>query len=89
MEDGEEDRAFDLELVASPVEKLLDDVLTAGLLPESLEDQSGSVALSGDGGDLSPGVSGEDQDGMSEASARDEEGIVCTVLLKRFSTIWR
>ena len=82
MEDGEEDRPLDVELEAASVEELLDDVAAAGLLPEPLEDQGGPDPSGGDGGDLSLGVSREEEDRLSEASAGDQQGIELSGLLE-------
>src|SRR5665647_2232818 len=53
MEHGEEDGPLDVELEAASLQQLLDDPLTAGLLPEPLEDENRPDALSGDRGELS------------------------------------
>jgi hypothetical protein len=82
MQDGEEDGPLDSELEAASVEELLDDVLTPGLLPEPLEDQGGSDAAGGDGGELPLGVSREQEDGLGQARARDQQGIELAGLLE-------
>ena len=56
--------------------------LAAGLLPEPLEDQGGSDAAGGDGGELPLGVSREQQDGLSQAGARDQQGVELSGLLE-------
>jgi hypothetical protein len=82
MEDGEEDGPLDVELEAASVQQLLDDVLAPGLLPEPLDDEGGSDASGGDGGELALGVSREEEDGLGQASARDQQGIELPVLLQ-------
>ena len=82
MEDGEEDGPLDVELEAASLQELLDDLAAAGLLPEPLEDQGGSDASGGDGGELALGVSREEQDGLSEASTRDQQGVELSGLLE-------
>ena len=82
MQDGEEDRPLDVELEAASGQELLDDVAAAGLLPEPLEDQGGSDAPCGDGGDLPLGVCREQQHGLSQASARDQQGVELSRLLE-------
>jgi hypothetical protein len=57
MQDGEEDGPLDVELEAATSQESLDDVAAAGLLPEPLEDQGGSDAAGGDGGEIPPGIS--------------------------------
>ena len=86
MQDGEEDGPLDVELEAASLQELLDDPLAAGLLPEALEDQGGSDASGGDGGELSLGVGREQQDGLGQACARGEEGIELAVLLELIET---
>ena len=82
MEDGEEDRPLDVELEAASLQELLDDVAAAGLLPEPLEDQGGSDAPGGDGGELPLGVGREEEDGLGEAGARDQQGVELSGLLE-------
>ena len=82
MQDGEEDGPLDVELEAASLQELLDDLLAAGLLPEPLEDQGGSDAAGGDGGELPLGVGREQQDGLSQASARDQQGVELSGLLE-------
>jgi hypothetical protein len=82
MEDGEEDRPLDVELEAASVEELLDDVAAAGLLPEPLEDQNGSDASGGDGGEMAFGVGREEEDGLGESCARDQQGVELSGLLE-------
>jgi hypothetical protein len=57
-------------------------VAAAGLVPEPLEDQGGSDAAGGEGGELPFGVSREEEDGLSEAGARDEQGVELSGLLE-------
>ena len=82
MQDGEEDGPLDVELEAASLQQLLDDPLAAGLLPEPLEDQGGSDVPGGDGGELSLGVGREEEDGLGQACARDQEGIELPGLLE-------
>jgi hypothetical protein len=82
MQDGEEDRPLDVALEAAPLQELLDGLLAPGLLPESLEDEGRSDAPGGDGGKLALGVSGEEEDGLSQASARDQQGVELSGLLE-------
>jgi hypothetical protein len=82
MEDGEEDRPLDIELEAASLQELLDNVAAAGLVPEPLEDQGGSDASGGDGGELPLGMSREEENGLGEAGARDQEGVELTGLLE-------
>ena len=73
---------LDVELEAASLQELLDDPSAAGLLPEPLEDQGGSDAAGGDGGELPLGVSREEQDGLGQASARDQQGVELSGLLE-------
>src|SRR5436305_7393620 len=75
MQGGEEDRPLEVELEAASLQELLDDPLAPGLSPEPLEDEGGSDAAGGDGGELPFGVSREQQDGLSQTGARDQEGV--------------
>ena len=65
-----------------PLQQLLDDPLAAGLLPEPLEDEGGPDVPGGDGGELSLGVSREQEDGLGRASAREQQGIELAGLLE-------
>ena len=49
MQDGEKDGAFNIEVVVAVSEKLADDGLAAGLLPEALKDEAGPDAAGADG----------------------------------------
>jgi len=80
MEHGEEDGPLHVELEAATAQEPLDDLLASGLLPESLEDQGRADASSGDGGDLPPGMSREQQDGLGEPSPRGQQGIELAAL---------
>ena len=82
MQDGQEDRPLDVELEAASVQELLDDPLAPGLLPETLEDEGGSDASGGDGRELSLGVSGEEEDGLGQPCARDQQGVELATLLQ-------
>jgi len=82
VQDGEEDRPLDVELEAAAVEQSLDDLPATGLLPEPLEDEGRPDASGGDGGELPPGVGGEEQDGVGQAGARGEQGIELAGLLE-------
>src|SRR3954447_22611916 len=82
MQDGEEDGPLDVELEAASGQELLDDVAAAGLLPEPLEDQGRSDASGGDGGELPFGVGREEEDGLGEAGARDQQGVELSGLLE-------
>ena len=59
-----------------------DDLLAAGLSPEPLEDQRGADLVGGDDGHLPFGMRREQQHGLSEASARDQEGVELSGLLQ-------
>jgi hypothetical protein len=82
VQDGQEDGSLDVELEAASLQELLDDPLTSRLLPEPLEDQSGSDAAGGDGRELSLGVRREEEDGLGEAGPRDQQGIELAGLLE-------
>ena len=82
VQDGEEDGPLDVELEAASFEELLDDPPAPRLLPEPLEDQGGSDAAGGDGRKLSLGVSGEEEDGLGQASARDQQSVELSTLLE-------
>ena len=71
-----------IELEAATLEELFDDVAASGLLPEPLEDEGRSDASCGDGGELAFGVSREQQDGLSQASAGDQESVELSGLLE-------
>jgi hypothetical protein len=61
---------------------LLDHLPAAGLLPEPLEGEGGTDAAGGDGGDVSFGVSGEEEDRLSPPCARGEQGVELATLLQ-------
>ena len=82
MQDGEEDGPLDVEPEAASLQELLDDPLAPGLSPEPLEDEGGSDAAGGDGGELPLGMGREQQDGLSQTSARDQEGVESSGLLE-------
>ena len=82
MEHRQEDRPLDVALEAASVQGLLDSPLAPRLSPEPLEDEGGSDAAGGDGRELSLGVSGEEEDGLSQPSARGEQGVELTTLLQ-------
>ena len=82
MQDGEDDGPLDVELEVAPVQELLDDPLASGLLPEPLEDQGGSDAPGGDGGELSLGVGREQEDGLGQPCPRDQQGVELSGLLE-------
>jgi hypothetical protein len=81
VQDRQEDGPLDIELKVTSVQESLDDPVTTGLLPEPLEDQGGSDASGGDGGELSFGVGREQEDGLSQASPRGQQGIELASLL--------
>src|SRR5512143_1409916 len=82
VQDGQEGRSLDIALEAAAVEELLDDPLAPRLSPEPLEDEGRSDAAGGDGRELSLGVSGEEEDGLSQPCARGEQGVELTTLLQ-------
>jgi hypothetical protein len=82
VQDGQEDRPLDVKLETASLQELLDDPLAPGLLPETLEDEGGSDASGGDGRELSLGVSGEEEDGLSQPCARDQQGVELATLLQ-------
>jgi hypothetical protein len=69
MEHRQEDGPLDIELEAASVPELLDGLLAPGPSPEPLEDECGSDASGGDGGELPLGVGREQEDGLGQASA--------------------
>src|ERR1019366_7464380 len=75
VQDGEEDGPFDVELEAASFQQLRDHLLTAGLAPESLEDEDRPDVPCGDGGELSLGVCRQDQDVAAQLCAREQEAI--------------
>ncbi len=82
MEHGEEDGPLDVELEAACLQKLLDDPLTAGLLPEPLEDEDRPDVPGGDGGELALGVRRQEEDVAAQSSARDQEAVEMPGLLE-------
>src|SRR5512143_2190688 len=82
MEHRQEDRPLDVALEAASVQELLDSPWAPRLSPEPLEDEGGSDAAGGEGRELSLGVSGEEEDGLSQPSARDQQGVELTTLLQ-------
>ena len=76
----------EVELEAASLQESLDDPLAPGLSPEPLEDEGGSDAAGGDGGELPFGVSREEEDGLGEAGARDQEGVELPGLLELVET---
>jgi hypothetical protein len=82
MEHRQEDGPLNVELEATALQQLLDDLLTSRFLPEPLEDEGRSDASGGDGGELSLGVSREQQDGLGQSSPRSQQGIELSALLE-------
>src|SRR5271157_6171006 len=82
MQDGQEDGPFDGELEASSLQQLLDDMLTAGQLPEPLEDQGRADVPDRDGRELALGMLGEQEDRAGQASTRGEQGVELAALLE-------
>ncbi len=82
MEDGEEDGPLDIELEAASVPKSLDDPWAPRLFPAPREDQGRSDASGADGGELTLGVSGEQEDELGQAGARDQQGVELAGLLE-------
>ena len=82
MQHGEKYGVLDIELEAASVQELLDDLLTAGLAPEPLEDEDRTDVPCGDGGELSLGVRRQDQDIATQSCAREQEPIELPGLLE-------
>ena len=82
MKNGEKNSSFDVEFIATSLEKLLDDMLAAGLAPEPFEDERRPDALRGDDRDLPFCVFGEEEGRLCKPSARDQEGINLAGLLQ-------
>ena len=64
------------------LEELTDHMLTAGLLPEPLEDQSRTNAAAGVGRELPLGMICQDQDRLGQAGTRDEQSLELSALLE-------
>ena len=77
MQDGEEDGPLDVELEAASLQQLLDHPQAPGLAPEPLEDEGGPDAPGGDGGELSFGVSRQQEDGLGQACAETRRASSC------------
>jgi hypothetical protein len=82
MKYGEEDGPFDGELIVAGFEELADHMLTAGLLPEPLEDQSRTNSAAGVGRELPLGMVCQDKDRLGQAGTGDEQGVELSALLK-------
>ena len=82
MQDGQEDGPLDGKLEVSSLQQLLDDMLTAGQLPEPLEDQGRADVPDRDGRELALGMLGEHEDRASQAGSRDEQGVELAALLE-------
>jgi hypothetical protein len=82
MQNGEEDRPLDGKLIVAALEELTDHVLTAGLLPEPLEDESRTDAAAGVGRELPLGMICQDQDRLSQTGTRDEQSLELSALLE-------
>ena len=82
VQDGQEDGPLDGELEAASLQQLLDDMLTAGQLPEPLEDQGRADVPDRDGRELALGMLGEHEDRASQAGSGDEQGVELAALLE-------
>ena len=82
MKDREEDRPLDGELIVAALEELTDHMLTAGLLPEPLEDQSRTDAAAGVGREFSLGMVCQDQDRLGQAGTGDEQSLELSTSLQ-------
>src|SRR5262249_9951263 len=80
MEDTQEDRALDGELIAATPEELKDHTLAAGLLPEPLKDQCRTDAAAGVGRELALGVICQEQDRLGQTGTGDKQSIELTTL---------
>src|SRR5262245_5841867 len=80
MEDTQEDRALDGELIAATLEQLNDHTLAAGLLPEPLKDQCRTDAAAGVGRELALRMICQDQDRLGQTGAGDKQSIELTAL---------
>src|SRR5262249_240559 len=72
---SEEDGPLDVEAEAASFQKLVDDLLAAGQLPEPLEDKHWPDMVTGDGDQLSLGVRHQQEDVAAQACARDQEAV--------------
>jgi hypothetical protein len=82
MKNGEEDRPLDGELKTTTFEELSDHMLTAGLLPEPLEDQSRANAAASVGWELSLCMVGQNQDRLGQAGTGNEQSVKLSALLE-------
>jgi hypothetical protein len=82
MKDREEDCPLDGELIVAALEELTDHMLTAGLLPEPLEDQSRANAAAGVGREFPLGMVCQDQDRLGQAGAGDEQSVKLSASLE-------
>ena len=90
MPDGEEDRPLDVAPEAAPLEEWLDGALAPGLWPAALEAEGRSDAPGGEGGELALGVSGEEEDGLSQRTPRPAgRRVVRTAGADRAAREWR
>ena len=69
MEHCKEDGSLDVELETSASQKLLDDALAAGLLPEPTKDQGRPDMRGPDNRESTLGMSGKQEYGVGQASA--------------------
>ncbi len=82
MQNGQEDGPLDGELEASSHKQLLDHMLTAGQLPEPLEDQGRADVPDRDGRELALGMLREHEDRAGQTRPGDEQRVELAVLLE-------
>ena len=82
MKNCEEDGPLDGELIVAALEELTDHMLTAGLLPEPLEDQSRTNASAGVGREFPLSMVCQDQDRLGQAGTRDEQSLELSASLE-------
>jgi hypothetical protein len=82
MKNCEEDRPLDGELIVAAFEELTDHVLAAGLLPESLKDQSRTDAAAGVGREFPLDMVSQDQDRLGQAGTGDEQSVELSASLE-------
>jgi len=82
MKNCEEDRPLEGELIVAALEELTDHMLTAGLLPEPLKDQSRTDVAAGVCREFPLSMVGQDQDRLGQASAGDEQSVELSAALE-------
>jgi hypothetical protein len=82
MEDGEENRTFDVEAEAAVAEELAENGLATGIAPQAFEDKDGTEPLDGQGWQGAVVMGGEEDRLLGKACAGGEETFESSILLE-------